>query len=436
MLGFASAVPNIAAQSGSASEGPSFIEGPPVTVRMNESVSVDLAGYFSDPDALSYSVVFAGYASLPTPPGRTFPWIELDPARSLLRIAPLSRAVGTYRVEIEAENSAGAKTSGNLHIIVPALEAPIEPEEPEPIETPGRVRVPIEKDVPAREHLAKADLHRDFQLRNPNHADVAKSRGLEAKSLVKAWQAGDDSRRVRRSSLVESVRKDESLPVGLRAEVAAMADNAEVEKRRHAGYGARVRDYARTAENLVAEFPSWEIGYESLVGIARSSDPADARRLLSKVRSSEHASEAIKAQASAVEARLSLIGRELRSLVRVKDAASLEKLPGRTPVVLYSWSAVAPFSMERAVLIASRLDSKTAFLGVCLDKADPEGSRQAAEKARLPGVQLYDDSAGSLSTALHLGSPGMGYLLDGQGKIAAVSLAADIMAALGMIDSL
>ena len=282
----------------------------------------------------------------------------------------------------------------------------------------------------AQEYNDLAAAFRDFQMRNPDHPQVGNARRLEALTLIGAWETGDDSERSRREEVVAAVRKDTSLAVGLRAEVAAKADNAAVDKQDYKDNELRIRAYAQTAQALADEFPTWLTAYESLVGIARASDPADAHVLLSRVLASSHASVQIKELASVAEERFALVGESLASQLRPRDQAALSRLPSDTPILLYTWSASQSWSLDKAVFLSERLDPQTAFLGICLDQSDLEDSQKAARSSGLPGIQIYDGD----TDALYLDTPGIGYLIDGRGQIAAVSLSAEVMTKLGMLD--
>ena len=472
-----------AAESITPNAAPAFQQGANVQVAEGGIAAVDLLEFFSDPDGdeLVYDIVSVVRPSLSFISGESFSWIELKPIEEMLFLAPKRGNIGTYTVTIESFDKSNESVVGDINIVVLAdtvssgstvgntaggkaaaeSTAPGNSGRPDPgggASSGNPIHIPfeipaLEKANPeshwvaianragivkriAREHHDLADEYRDFYVRNPKHAEAGKARLHEALSLFKAWRLGDDSKRDRRIRAATEVRIDDSLPISLRARMAAVEDNSAVEMTPHKSHEARIKALAETARGLFVEFPTWSPGHESLLAMARISEREDALPLLARVRASKHVSEEIKAKAAEVEARFALVGRSLSSLVRPEDEEVLARLPANAAVLLYTWSAEIPISLEKALFLEQRLNPSGAFLGVCLDREGLDASRNAANAAGLPGVQLYDDSEGSLSSALKLDAPGTGYLIDGGGRIAAVSLLGETMARLGMGDFL
>ncbi len=275
----------------------------------------------------------------------------------------------------------------------------------------------------AEGEIALADDFRGFYSENPGHSAASKARAYEALSLVKAWKAGDRSQQSRREAAVASVRADTTVPVELRAEVVATAENTAIEQRPFRGHGERIKAFAEGAERISKEFPSWETGFESLIGIARVSEPVDASAILSKVISNANTPQHLKTAAMAEQARLGLIGQNLAQLLRPQDQAALRQLTPNVPVVVYTWSSEDPSSQFMAKSLAERLDPQVQQIGINLENGDQGGGgRGKPNYYDLPGLLLQDDPQMRLSSALHLNQPGMTYLVDSAGVIVAVAL--------------
>lgn len=174
----------------------------------------------------------------------------------------------------------------------------------------------------------------------------------------------------------------------------------------------------QVARGLAAEFPAEPGGYESLLGMARSSrDPAEARALAEEV-AGMAAPEEVRQQARQLVERFALVGQKIAPIL--DDAGFHGVYEADRALIIYAWNMGSEHSRALAEKVGQQSgDAK--LVGLCLD-ADLIAARDLAEKTGLPGRQFYDGRArsGALAQALRLTEAGWIYLVDRTGTVLSV----------------
>lgn len=270
----------------------------------------------------------------------------------------------------------------------------------------------------AANYLAKADALKAFYDEHPEAAQAKEAKRLEAMNLMWAAQAGDNTQEGRWKTLANEIRRDQGLPASERFAVAAQADFMHVNHNRNLTSAERWAALKQVARGLAAEFPTEPGGYESLLGLARSSrDPAEARALAEEV-AGMPAPTAVKLQARQLADRFAMVGQKLGEVLAA--AGFPDAIKAGKPLVIYSWSTWS----EGSQVLAEQIRGKTGaaeVVGLCLDP-DLGAAKTAAEKRALPGNQIFDSRGieGALAQALRLSDAGWIYVVDSSGILTTV----------------
>jgi hypothetical protein len=274
----------------------------------------------------------------------------------------------------------------------------------------------------AGQGIALADDFKRFYEENPSHAHALDARALEALNLLRAWRSGDMSQKNRRERAVAEVRSNSDVPIELRAQIAATTENTEIEKQSFESISDRIKAHASVALDLSKEFPEWGTGYESLIGIARVSEPADARRLLEGILNSANAPSALKSDARFSLDRLQLIGKNFEGMLRPQDKNVIRGLRPNGLLLVYSWSDENLASQKIATTFRENSNSDVQFLGIRLNSADAIKGARNQSLIDFLGASLSDDPKDGLSQSLKMDQPGMAYLVNEAGIIVAVAI--------------
>jgi hypothetical protein len=265
--------------------------------------------------------------------------------------------------------------------------------------------------------LDQANQLQAFRSKYPGHPAARESKQMEAVALAIAAVRGDTTSDQRRTDLVEEVRADQRLPVAKRFEAVAWSKQISLARQKPASRAALMEAHEAIGRQLIAEFPTHFVGYESLLGVAQGSAPVVGARIAGDVARMADAPVLIKAEAALLVERFGLIGRPLVPLLASAGASSLAEKAGSKLVVVYTWAS----TMKASHTVAGRLAKSApgaALIGINLD-TDLVRARQAATDAILPGYQYYDPqgAAGPLARALKLNRPSLVLLVDSSGVI-------------------
>ena len=226
----------------------------------------------------------------------------------------------------------------------------------------------------ASDYLTQATQLQEFIANNPNHAGSAEARQMAAVALSMAAMNGDETQDQRRAQLILEVRNDLKLPVEKRFEAVAWSKQVEVARSKPTSRAAFLSAHEKAGRQLIEEFPSFSGGYESLLGVARDSEPSQGRRIAQELVNMA-APEEIKSSARLLVERFDLVGRSLSEVLATVGAESLSaKTTGRVTIV-YSWSS--PF--KRQSCLGGQLEE--ADSGGCIHQPQPRYRQRAWENA-------------------------------------------------------
>ncbi len=263
----------------------------------------------------------------------------------------------------------------------------------------------------------QANELRAFYTQYPTHPYVGEAKRREILALSRAALAGVIDHDQRRLSLLQDVRADTSLPDYRRFEAVAMSLQVGVHRSQHANRTAFLTAQENLTKTLVDEFPNVQDGYESLVAIARESQPNSGTRIATSVADSPNASADLRAEARIVIERFALLGTPIRPLFEGSEVVVLLGQSASKPLVIYTWTKSTPQALA-AISKLRRIQPNVSLIGVCLDY-DVQGAREAASTASLPGLQYYDARGNDspLAKALKVGRGLIIYVVDRNGVL-------------------
>jgi hypothetical protein len=274
----------------------------------------------------------------------------------------------------------------------------------------------------AADFLSQADQLKTFYTTYPSHPSARDAKRLEALALNQAALNGDKTQQSRRTQLVDELRGDTTLPPAQRMEVVAWSKQVAIADQGVKSKTARLRAQEHVTRDLIAEFPTQRLGYESLLSIARESEPNRAAMIVADLLQMSPPAE-VAAEATALQARLALVGRSLESILPSPEGQAIVASSTGKVIIIYAWSAARPASLASARRLA-QLAPSASMVGVNLD-ADPTAAEAVATRENLPGVQSYDARGADapLAAALVFNHPPLAYLVDQSGVIQDVHIA-------------
>lgn len=280
--------------------------------------------------------------------------------------------------------------------------------------------------------VADANALKAFYERNPTSPNVADAMRLEALSLLRAAQLGDKAQDVRRRKLVSDVRQRKDLPLIKRVEVAATADNLDVEQATLTG-DTRMAAYESTARDLVKEFPALPHVYQSLLSVAKNSPDLRAQAIAQDIVGMPAAPASVRAEAKLVLNRFSLVGKSAGHATQaiLGNNNAFQRASGKH-LIVYSWSSDSASSILVAKSLVENARPGAAFVGVCLDQRDLAPAKKLAMQENLPGEQIYDwlGRRGEVAERLSLTDPGVVYVVGPDAVIRDISAQRDLAKAL------
>jgi hypothetical protein len=291
--------------------------------------------------------------------------------------------------------------------------------------TPGQPNAaPLSRNEVAATFITQADQLRAFYVRFPTHSSVREAKRLECLALIQAALNGNAAMDARRRALVEEVRKDQAVADHDRYEVVAWDRQIGASRSLPGTFAARMAIQEGISRDLVTEFPKVPMGYESLVAVARDSDPARGKVVLRDLVAMP-VPPAIGAEAMLLSARLDLVGKSLPAILEQAGMQASARAMTNRPIIVFAWMPGNRASISTAKRFA-KLVPTAALLGVCLAKDTPE-ARAAAVKDKVPG-DLHFDSRGAgspLALTLVLNRAPLVYLVSRDGRIADVNALVD-----------
>jgi hypothetical protein len=281
------------------------------------------------------------------------------------------------------------------------------------------------KDAPRLQAIAdelkKADACKQAYSAKSDGPLAKQAKCYEALALLKAAELGDSSQAARCARVAAEVRSDKSLPISLRYQVAATADNQKID--RHLPYAACMAQFEAVARKHVDEFPEYPIAYEPLAHLAEDTpDDVRAQALAHDVLTSP-ASVAVKNVAQTVLDRHALVGRSARELL---SESLLKKYRGKV-IIVYSWSAENSGSRRLAHALEKTIPQGTILVGINLDK-NPANAKALSGTELVPGEQIYDaeESHGAVASRLKMTHPGLAYAIGKDGLVKSINIASDL----------
>lgn len=271
----------------------------------------------------------------------------------------------------------------------------------------------------ASELRAAANKAKAVRLRYPQgHSRAAQARRLEAKALLNAALMGDSGVTEEAVAIAEEARKDTTLPVGERFELAKLR---ELVRSREFIHDARQLRYQRerSAKRLIEEFPNEAGGYEALLREAENQPEGEKAASLANEILASAAPPHVKEAAQTLAERYALIGQSFREIAsEALGADSPIVAAGGGPTIIYAWATWSPGAIAFAKQLSQTAPAGAVLVGVCLD-VDVEAARSAAAATGLPGQLVFDAQGveGVLARRLKLTAGMPVYLTDRHGSI-------------------
>lgn len=265
-------------------------------------------------------------------------------------------------------------------------------------------------------------LRTESEKLDPDSDETKELERLEALALFQAAFLGDETQKSRRETIVAELRSSESIPPGKRAELVALMGNLEVSQQLGESIEKRISDHEKVTRAVLAEFPEYTAGYESLFGLAMSRSEAAAVEVASEILEMP-APEPLQERAWFLLNRHSMIGHPILDYVAGLD--EIEKAVTSyegSPIIVYSWASWHSGSVEMARAIVDQAPPGTGLIGVNLD-TQVGSARNAVASEGLSNVQLYDPDGpqGRIARALSLNEAPVAILVDREGIVTSVS---------------
>lgn len=275
---------------------------------------------------------------------------------------------------------------------------------------------PVSRADKATAFAATADRLKTFYTANSLHSGTKDARRLEAMCLNYAAFFGNTTVETRRLAAVEIIRKDTTIDAAKRFEVVAWSNQVAINRLNLRSTAARLAEHERSARGLIAEFPAVHLGYDSLLAVARDSDPNKGKAIANDILLLS-APAHIRQQTQELLGRLALVGQSALALLTQAGAKNLADSANGKPVVVYAWSRNDASSLA----VAKRLSvtaPNAAVIGVNLD-ADVAAAQATAASERLPGIQYFDPRTvqSPVALALKFSRPAQAYMADATGLV-------------------
>jgi hypothetical protein len=284
----------------------------------------------------------------------------------------------------------------------------------------------------AAKHVEAADRFKSFYITYPTHRSAKEAKAREVIALALAALNGDAAHDHRRESLLDEIRQDTSIPIARRFEAVAWSGRAAAKQQGQLDRAAKLAAEERLTRDLIKEFPSHPVGYESLVAIARDSNPEHGKSIAQDILAMSAVSLEAKDGARRILEREALVGKSAPAIFSASGASTLFPAATGKITIVYSWSP----SMPQFRLLAKQLAKQApqaAFIGVCLDGTLKQGGE--GKTFNLPGEHYYypHGAASPLAEALAIGSEAVIYVIDRQGIIRDVQGYIDLAEKIGRI---
>ena len=321
--------------------------------------------------------------------------------------------------KILAGNSNLLPTTSVIDPIGEELQAVLIPPAPDEQDQAAQIKAQRKQ---ADRFLSTADRAKAFRAKYPDKPEVVQAKSLEAKSLLSAALAADNSQMARTAALVADIRADPRVPAKARLEVAALSETVRLQPMMQDQNKFLAASEA-SVRNLIAEFPGEAGGYDALFRIAQGqSDEAKGIVLAQEVMTMP-APASVKELVQVFLDRQALVGQSLPKIANTALGSGnvISAVQGK-PIILYSWASWNPGSIAWAKNLNKLAPTGAVLIGVNLD-TDPAAAKSLAQTESLPGSQVYDgrgfDSplvrSLKLTTAVHV------YVTNASGVIREVS---------------
>jgi hypothetical protein len=265
--------------------------------------------------------------------------------------------------------------------------------------------------------LDQANQLKQFYTQYPNDAHAKEAKWLEALALNQAALNEDTSQETRRLQLLADVRKDVGIPLSKRFEAVAWSNQVAIARRKLMSRAAFLAAQEEATRSLIAEFPTFTVGYESLCGIAQQSEPSRGRIAARDILAMSSAPAAVKTEAQRLLDRYELVGKQISSILAQGGVPALSSSGTAKVRVFYTWSKDSSHSIADAKRLEKNAP-QSSFVGICLD-TNVAVAKQAASSVGLPGEQYFHElgTDSPLASALKTGKGMVVYLVDRNGAI-------------------
>ncbi|MDD3179013.1 MAG: hypothetical protein PHQ04_01535 [Opitutaceae bacterium] len=287
-------------------------------------------------------------------------------------------------------------------------------------------------------YIQQADKYKDFYTQYSQRPEAKEAECSEALALLYAARYDSTAQKERRDQAVKGVRSDTTIPLSKRFEIAAIADHFTARQQQGQKMADRLSAYEKVERGLISEFPDVPYGFEALLHVAEWSSDDIAARLAQELTDNKDTPAYVEKGARVLATRCTFVGRPLLDPLRPAVGAVItpESIRGQK-VILYTWAAGNSSSLGLAQAIIKQAPPDAKLIGVNLD-TDVSAAKAAAQKAKLPDLQLYNERGceSPLAKQLNLTTAPLVYLVDRNGLVLSVSAQRDLKATLASLAAL
>ena len=259
-----------------------------------------------------------------------------------------------------------------------------------------------------------ADKLLEFRKRYPSVPQAREALLMEVKTRLRASLLGEVAHRELTARLVDTIRRDVSIPAAERCDIVGMSKYEDVQLDHLWDEAARLAAIEQIERSLMQEFPRAPHPYETLLEVAQYSDDKKARALAGELANMAFAPAGVRDEAKLLLSRCDLVGTSVADLL-----PEAQLIPSGSETIIYAWSGSNPRSLAFVGELLKHLQPRTQLIGINVDR-DRDAGQKVARAQKFPEPQLYD-AGGEYAKRLKFGQAPLAYIAGIDGKIRTVA---------------